>query len=91
MTLLSSQPKTLDSAPFSDEAPAANVCPDDAEQRMLEKRSKVIDELLQTEEDYINDLQMCNDEIIEPLQKKKVKSRERENLSDYMWLFCVTF
>lgn len=73
MTLLSSQTKPLDSAPVLDETPAATASPDDADQRMLEKRSKVIDELLQTEEDYINDLQMCNDEIIEPLHKKKVK------------------
>ncbi|KAM4716350.1 dynamin-binding protein isoform 2-T2 [Anableps anableps] len=73
MTLLSSQPKPLDSAPVSDEAPAAGTDPEDPEQRMLEKRSKVIEELLQTEEDYITDLQMCIDEIIVPLQEKQVK------------------
>ncbi|XP_012710573.2 dynamin-binding protein isoform X1 [Fundulus heteroclitus] len=73
MTLLSSQPKHLDSAPVSEEAPAAGTGPEDPEQRMLEKRSKVIDELLHTEEDYINDLQMCIDEIILPLREKKLK------------------
>ncbi|MEQ2259428.1 hypothetical protein XENORESO_011641 [Xenotaenia resolanae] len=72
MTLLSSQPKPLDSVPVSDEAPSAARGPEDPEQRMLEKRLKVIEELLQTEEDYINDLQMCINEIIVPLQKKKV-------------------
>ncbi|MED6276988.1 hypothetical protein CHARACLAT_008594 [Characodon lateralis] len=72
MTLLSSQPKPLDSVPVSDEAPSAARGPEDPEQRMLEKRLKVIEELLQTEEDYINDLQMCIKEIIVPLQKKKV-------------------
>ncbi|XP_008434896.1 dynamin-binding protein isoform X4 [Poecilia reticulata] len=70
MTLLSSQPKPADSGPVSDEAPAAGT---DPEQRMLEKRSKVIEELLQTEEDYVNDLQMCIDEIIVPLQERKVE------------------
>ncbi|KTG33534.1 hypothetical protein cypCar_00010202 [Cyprinus carpio] len=53
MTLLVSQPKSLESSPAS----AATT--EDPEQRMLEKRSKVIEELLQTEHDYIKDLQMC--------------------------------
>lgn len=39
---------------------------------MLEKRCKVIEELLQTEKDYIKDLQMCVEEIIDPLQRKQV-------------------
>ncbi|XP_027884820.1 dynamin-binding protein isoform X3 [Xiphophorus couchianus] len=73
MTLLSSQPKPVDSGPVSDEAPAAGTDPEDPGQRMLEKRSKVIEELLQTEEDYVNDLQMCIDEIIVPLQERKVE------------------
>lgn len=71
MTLLSSQPKSLDSTPTSDSSPSAGS--EDPELRMLEKRSKVIEELLQTEKDYIKDLQMCVEEIIEPLQKKQVK------------------
>ncbi|CAB1337773.1 unnamed protein product, partial [Coregonus sp. 'balchen'] len=54
MTLLSTQPKSLESAPVS-----AVAAIEDPEQRMLEKRSKVIEELLQTEKDYIKDLQMC--------------------------------
>lgn len=35
----------------------------------------VVNELLQTEKDYIKDLQMCVEEIIEPLQKKQVKEK----------------
>ncbi|XP_038136490.1 dynamin-binding protein isoform X2 [Cyprinodon tularosa] len=73
MTQLSSQPKPLDAAAVSDEAPTAGTGPEDLDQRMLEKRSKVVEELLQTEEDYIKDLEMCIDEIIIPLQEKKVK------------------
>lgn len=73
MTLLSSQPKTLDSTPASDSTAAAGT---GTELRMLEKRSKVIEELLQTEQDYIKDLHMCVVEIIEPLQKKQVKVLE---------------
>lgn len=67
MTLLASQPKSLESSPAS----AATA--EDPEQRMLEKRLKVIEELLQTEHDYIKDLQMCVKEIILPLQKKQVR------------------
>lgn len=76
MTLLSSQPKPLDSTTTSDSTPAAGT--EDPELRMLEKRSKVIEELLQTEKDYIKDLQMCVAEIIEPLQKKQVKKKKRD-------------
>lgn len=73
MTLLSSQPKPLDSTPTSDTTPAAGTGTEDPELRMLEKRLKVIEELQQTEKDYIKDLQMCVAEIIEPLQRKQVK------------------
>ncbi|KAL6094986.1 dnmbp [Pungitius sinensis] len=80
MTLLSSQPKPLDPTPGSDSAPAADVGTEDPELRMLEKRSKVIEELLQTEKDYIKDLQMCVEEIVEPLQKKQVKNVDFDGL-----------
>lgn len=73
---MSSQPKHLDSTPTSDSSPSAGTGAEDPEQRMLEKRAKVIEELLQTEKDYIKDLQMCVEEIIEPLQKKQVKKRK---------------
>uniref|UniRef100_A0AAQ4R1S5 Dynamin-binding protein n=1 Tax=Gasterosteus aculeatus aculeatus TaxID=481459 RepID=A0AAQ4R1S5_GASAC len=80
MTLLSSQPKPLDPTPGSDSAPAADAGTEDPELRMLEKRSKVIEELLQTEKDYIKDLQMCVEEIVEPLQKKQVKNVDFDGL-----------
>uniref|UniRef100_A0A673X7C7 Dynamin-binding protein n=1 Tax=Salmo trutta TaxID=8032 RepID=A0A673X7C7_SALTR len=75
MTLLSTQPKCLESAPVS-----AVVAIEDPEQRMLEKRSKVIEELLQTEKDYIKDLQMCVKEIIQPLQRKQVQNIDFDGL-----------
>ncbi|XP_072522794.1 dynamin-binding protein isoform X3 [Salminus brasiliensis] len=74
MTLLSAQPKSLDSAPAS----AAST--EDPEQRMLEKRSKVIEELLQTEADYIKDLRMCKKEIIEPLKQRQVQNVDFDGL-----------
>ncbi|KAM4524531.1 dynamin-binding protein isoform 4-T4 [Odontesthes bonariensis] len=80
MTHLSSQPKPLDSTPDSDATPTAGTGTEDPELRMLEKRSKVIEELLQTEGDYIKDLQMCVKEIIEPLQKKQLKNVDFDGL-----------
>ena len=83
MTLLSAERKSLDSSPLSDMAPttASALAPggtntsgggEDPELRMMEKREKVVEELLQTEKDYIKDLQMCVSEIVEPLQRKQV-------------------
>ncbi|XP_029933395.1 dynamin-binding protein isoform X3 [Myripristis murdjan] len=79
MTLLSSQPKPLESTPVSDTAAAAGST-EDPELRMLEKRTKVIEELLQTEKDYIKDLQMCVKEIIQPLQRKQVQNVDFDGL-----------
>ncbi|XP_068160801.1 dynamin-binding protein isoform X3 [Antennarius striatus] len=76
-TLLSSQPALQDSTPTSDSVATGD---EDPELRMLEKRSKVIEELLQTEKDYIKDLQMCVEEIVEPLQNKQVKNVDFEGL-----------
>ncbi|XP_047673259.1 dynamin-binding protein isoform X3 [Tachysurus fulvidraco] len=71
MAVLSAQPKSQEPAPATTEDP---------EQRMLEKRSKVIEELLQTERDYIKDLNMCKTEIILPLQEKKVQNVDFDGL-----------
>ncbi|XP_066548823.1 dynamin-binding protein isoform X1 [Amia ocellicauda] len=73
MTLLSARPSSLESAP-------ASAATENPEQRMIEKRAKVIEELLQTEKDYIKDLQMCVKEIIHPLQKKQVQNVDFEGL-----------
>ncbi len=71
MTLLASQPKSLESSP------ASATTTEDPEQRMLEKRLKVIEELLQTEHDYLKDLQMCVKEIIQPLQMKQARTLQQ--------------
>ncbi|NWX22806.1 ARH38 factor, partial [Aegotheles bennettii] len=39
---------------------------------MMAKRVKIIAELLQTEKDYINDLDLCIKEVIQPLRNKQV-------------------
>ncbi|XP_077594964.1 dynamin-binding protein isoform X1 [Stigmatopora nigra] len=79
MTQLSRQPEALKPASSSGDAPPTAEA-EDPHLRMLDKRSKVIEELLQTEKDYIKDLQMCVVEIVEPLQKKQVKNVDFDGL-----------
>ncbi|NXP83052.1 DNMBP protein, partial [Ramphastos sulfuratus] len=71
MTLLSSQTSSLETSSAATESP---------EQRMLEKRSKVIEELLQTERDYIRDLEMCVERIMVPLQQAQMQNIDFEAL-----------
>ncbi|XP_031453551.1 dynamin-binding protein isoform X2 [Phasianus colchicus] len=71
MTLLSSQTPPLETSSSVTESP---------EHRMLEKRSKVIEELLQTERDYIRDLEMCVERIMVPLQQAQVLNVDFEGL-----------
>ncbi|XP_031972524.1 dynamin-binding protein isoform X4 [Corvus moneduloides] len=71
MTLLSSQTPSLEPSSAATES---------AEQRMLEKRAKVIEELLQTERDYIRDLEMCVQRIMVPLQQAQMQNIDFESL-----------
>ncbi|XP_065528077.1 dynamin-binding protein isoform X7 [Lathamus discolor] len=71
MTLLSSQTPSLETSSAATESP---------EQRMLEKRAKVIEELLQTERDYIRDLEMCVERIMVPLQQAQMQNIDFEGL-----------
>lgn len=73
MTLLSSQSSSL-------MAPSGSVSTENPEQRMLEKRAKVIEELLQTERDYIRDLEMCIERIMVPLQLAQIPNIDFEGL-----------
>ncbi|KAL1787756.1 dynamin-binding protein isoform X1 [Sigmodon hispidus] len=73
MTLLSSQSSSL-------VAPSGSVSPETPEQRMLEKRAKVVAELVQTEKDYIRDLEMCIERVMVPLQQAQVPNVDFEGL-----------
>nr|XP_019580438.1 PREDICTED: dynamin-binding protein isoform X1 [Rhinolophus sinicus]XP_019580439.1 PREDICTED: dynamin-binding protein isoform X1 [Rhinolophus sinicus] len=73
MTLLSSQ----SSSPVS---PSGSVSTENPEQRMLEKRAKVVEELHQTERDYIRDLEMCIERIMVPLQQAQIPNIDFESL-----------
>ncbi|XP_058399730.1 dynamin-binding protein isoform X1 [Diceros bicornis minor] len=73
MTLLSSQSSSL-------VAPSGSGSTENPEQRMLEKRAKVVEELLQTERDYIRDLEMCIERIMVPLQQAQVPNIDFEGV-----------
>ncbi|XP_052618296.1 dynamin-binding protein isoform X1 [Peromyscus californicus insignis] len=73
MTLLSSQSSSL-------AAPSGSVSLEKPEQRMLEKRAKVVAELVQTEKDYIRDLEMCIERVMVPLQQAQVPNVDFEGL-----------
>lgn len=53
---------------------------------MLEKRAKVVAELVQTEKDYIRDLEMCIERVMVPLQQAQVRDgRPRDPLGLKCW------
>lgn len=73
MTLLSSQSS-------SSVAASGSVSTENPEQRMLEKRAKVVEELHQTERDYVRDLEMCIERIMLPLQQAQIPNIDFEGL-----------
>uniref|UniRef100_A0ABI7Z4Q8 DH domain-containing protein n=1 Tax=Felis catus TaxID=9685 RepID=A0ABI7Z4Q8_FELCA len=53
-------------------------------QRMMAKRSKIIKELIQTEKDYLNDLELCIREVVQPLRNKQ-RTREFLKFDRSLW------
>uniref|UniRef100_A0A9L0K2V4 Rho guanine nucleotide exchange factor 38 n=1 Tax=Equus asinus TaxID=9793 RepID=A0A9L0K2V4_EQUAS len=49
-------------------------------QRMMAKRSKIIKELIQTERDYLNDLELCVREVVQPLRSKQIDRLDVDSL-----------
>ncbi|XP_044769024.1 rho guanine nucleotide exchange factor 38 [Neomonachus schauinslandi] len=49
-------------------------------QRMMAKRSKIIKELIQTEKDYLNDLELCIREVVQPLRNKQIDRLDMDSL-----------
>ncbi|NWV10894.1 ARH38 factor, partial [Ptilonorhynchus violaceus] len=53
--------------------PAASPQEDEeVSRRMMARRAKIIAELIQTEKDYISDLDLCIKEVIQPLRNKQI-------------------
>ncbi|NWW95223.1 ARH38 factor, partial [Rhynochetos jubatus] len=55
-------------------APATSPQEDEEQvsRRMMARRVKIIAELMQTERDYISDLELCIKEVIQPLRNKQI-------------------
>ncbi|XP_047574092.1 rho guanine nucleotide exchange factor 38 isoform X1 [Lutra lutra] len=49
-------------------------------ERMMAKRSKIIKELIQTEKDYLNDLELCIREVVQPLRNKQIDQLDVDSL-----------
>uniref|UniRef100_U3K0P9 Rho guanine nucleotide exchange factor 38 n=1 Tax=Ficedula albicollis TaxID=59894 RepID=U3K0P9_FICAL len=45
---------------------------EEVSRRMMDRRVKIIAELMQTEKDYISDLDLCIKEVIQPLRNKQI-------------------
>ncbi|XP_078499661.1 dynamin-binding protein isoform X2 [Lissotriton helveticus] len=71
---------THSSQPESPECPSASASTENPEQRMLEKRLKILEELIQTEKDYVRDLEMCVEQIMVPLQRSQAHNIDFEGL-----------
>nr|XP_012634461.1 rho guanine nucleotide exchange factor 38 isoform X5 [Microcebus murinus] len=48
--------------------------------RMMAKRAKIIKELIQTEKDYLNDLELCVREVVRPLRNKQIDRLDVDSL-----------
>ncbi|XP_006005279.1 rho guanine nucleotide exchange factor 38 [Latimeria chalumnae] len=54
--------------------------PEERKQRMMAKRSKIINELIQTEKDYLYDTDLCLREVVQPLREKQIESLDVDGL-----------
>ncbi|XP_068259764.1 rho guanine nucleotide exchange factor 38 [Nyctibius grandis] len=70
-------------APQAGSSTPATSLQEDEEQvsrRMMAKREKIITELMQTEKDYISDLDLCIKEVIQPLRNKQIARLDVDGL-----------
>ncbi|XP_077575967.1 rho guanine nucleotide exchange factor 38 [Stigmatopora nigra] len=56
-------------------SPALN--PEEIRSRKMNRRSKIIQELIQTEKDYLTELELCIREVVEPLRNMQVVDVDR--------------
>ncbi|TNN61941.1 Rho guanine nucleotide exchange factor 38 [Liparis tanakae] len=52
--------------------PSPALDPEEVRSRMMNRRAKVIQELVQTEKDYLTDLELCIREVVLPLRNMQV-------------------
>lgn len=52
--------------------PSPALEPEEVRLRKMNRRAKVIQELVQTEKDYLTDLELCIREVVQPLRNVQV-------------------
>lgn len=52
--------------------PSPALDPEEVRLRKMNRRAKVIQELVQTEKDYLTDLELCIQEVVQPLRNLQV-------------------
>lgn len=52
--------------------PSPALDPEEVRSRKMNRRAKVIQELVQTEGDYLKDLELCIQEVVQPLRNLQV-------------------
>ncbi|NXT07411.1 ARH38 factor, partial [Prunella fulvescens] len=65
-------PQAVSSAPATPPQEDEEEEEEEVRQRMMARRVKIIAELLQTEKDYISDLDLCIKEVIQPLRNMQI-------------------
>ena len=65
--------------PQTERSSTETPTPEDEQQmrKMMAKRAKIIRELIQTERDYVTDLELCVREVVQPLRNKQVNTSLR--------------
>ncbi|XP_012977355.1 rho guanine nucleotide exchange factor 38 [Mesocricetus auratus] len=68
--------------PQTERSSAETPTPEEEQQmgRMMAKRAKIIRELIQTERDYVTDLELCVREVVQPLRNKQVDRLDVDGL-----------
>lgn len=54
--------------------PSPALDPEEMRLRKMTRRAKVIQELVQTEKDYLTDLELCIREVVQPLRNAQVNA-----------------
>ncbi|XP_029368442.1 rho guanine nucleotide exchange factor 38 isoform X2 [Echeneis naucrates] len=57
--------------------PSPAMAPEEVHLRKMNRRAKVIQELVQTEKDYLTDLELCIREVVQPLRNMQVVDIDR--------------
>ncbi|XP_029452792.1 rho guanine nucleotide exchange factor 38 isoform X2 [Rhinatrema bivittatum] len=62
--------------------------PEELQRRRMAKRSKIIGELVQTEKDYLKDLELCIREVVQPLRSKQIEGLDVDVLFSNIESVC---